>query len=194
MTDRQAFSIPSAWRGASRSGAWGRFVHALGGVDSGVWILAVAVFVCGAYYAWQVRPLEERVAQVMRQASALSRLPVSRNAGGNDPATQLAAFYATFPRVGDLPDAMQKLYDAAQHEGLVLERGDYRLVRERGERYVRYEISLPVKGAYPQLRRFLADAFSALPTLAVDEVQFTRPQIADALVECRLSLSLYLVE
>ncbi|MBI3523800.1 MAG: hypothetical protein HY066_04620 [Betaproteobacteria bacterium] len=189
--DRPAFKISSAWRWVS---AWGRFVHALGGVDPGVWILAAALFGCGAYYMWQVRPLEEQVVQVTRQASALNRVPVSRKLDGDDPAMQLAAFYDSFPRIGDSPNAMQTLYDAAQAEGLVLERGDYRLVRERGERYVRYEISLPVKAAYPQLRRFLSNALAALPTLAVDEVQFTRAQIADALVECRLSLSLYLVD
>ena len=194
MMDRPAFSISSAWRWASGSGGWGRFVHALGGADPDVWILAAALFGCGAYYMWQVRPLEEQVAQVMQQASVLSCLPVSRKLDGDDPAMQLAAFYDAFPRASDLPDAMQTLYDAAQAEGLVLERSDYRLVRERGERYVRYEISLPVKTTYPQLRRFLAKAFAALPTLAVDEVQFTRAQIADALVECRLSLSLYLID
>lgn len=192
--DRPAFKISSAWRWVSGGGAWARFARSLGGVDPGVWILAAALFGCGAYYTWQVRPLEEQVAQVMRQASVLNRLPVSRKLDGDDPAMQLAAFYDSFPRASDLPDAMQTLYDTAQAEGLVLERGDYRLVRERGQRYVRYEISLPVKTAYPQLRRFLAKAFAALPTLTVDEVQFTRSQIADALVECRLSLSLYLID
>lgn len=195
MTDRQAISILSVWRSATTSGALGRLSHALRGIDPGVWILVVTLLGGGSYYAWRVRPLEDQIGQTIRQASALSRLAHTGTGESNaDPAVRLAAFYESFPRAGDLPDAMQTLYDAAQTEGLVLERGDYRLVRESGERYVRYEISLPVKGAYPQLRRFLANAVAALPTLAVDEVQFTRPQIADALVECRLSLSLYLVK
>lgn len=194
MTNDATGSRMSAWRLTRHGSVWGRFVHALGSVDPGIWILTAALVGCGAYYAWQVRPLEEQVVQVKRQASVLNRLPDSGKLDGNDPTMQLAAFYAAFPRTSELPDAMQTLYDAAQAEELALERGDYRLVRERGQRHVRYEISLPVKGAYPQLRRFLANALAALPTLAVDEVQFSRPQIADALVECRLSLSIYLVE
>lgn len=193
MTNRPAFSTSSARQLAGKGGAWGRFTHALAGIDPGVWIIAAALLGCGVYYAWQVRPLEEQVVRVMQEALALNRLPVSRELDGNDPAMQLAAFYRSFPRTSDLPDAMQTLNDAAQAEGLILEHGDYRLVQEPRKSYVRYEISLPVKGAYPQLRRFLAKVFADLPTLAVDEVQFTRTQVADALVECRLSLSLYLV-
>lgn len=185
----------SAWRRTSHGGAWwGRLMYALAGVDPGAWMLAFALFACSIYYALQVRPLEVEVEGVRQQALALSRLPDSGTSDSDDPATRLAAFHAAFPHAGDLPDAMQTLYDNAQAEGLVLERGEYRMVQERGERYMRYEVSLPVKGTYPQLRRFLAKAVAALPTLAVDEVQFSRAQIADALVDCRLSLSLYLLE
>lgn len=182
-------------RPSDRAGQWvGRLIFTLGNVAPLVWGVLIMIAIIGGYYVLRVQPLEDRAAQLRRDAAALHRLPTLEQVAGEDPAGQLAAFYAGFPAVEEVPDAMETIFEALQAEGVTQDQGSFRLERKSNDRVARYEISLPVKGTYPQLRRFLAKVTAALPTLAVDDVQFARLQAGDALVECRLSLTLYLVD
>jgi len=57
---------------------------------------------------------------------------------------------------------------------------------------VRYQMTLPVKGEYPQIRKFLTDLPGALPAVALENVQFERQKIADPNVEAKIRLVLYM--
>ena len=56
----------------------------------------------------------------------------------------------------------------------------------------RYQILLPVRGSYPQLRRFLHALLGQLPAVVVEDVEFQRKKIADTDLTGRIRMTLYL--
>lgn len=57
---------------------------------------------------------------------------------------------------------------------------------------MRYEMILPVRGSYPQIRAFIADALEAVPAIALVDVIIKREDIKVGKLDVRLSMSLYL--
>jgi hypothetical protein len=51
---------------------------------------------------------------------------------------------------------------------------------------------LPVRGSYPQLRRFLHALLGQLPAVVVEDVEFQRKKIADTDLTGRIRMTLYL--
>ena len=107
---------------------------------------------------------------------------------------QLAQFYSVLPETSGavLADTLEKLYALGHAEALVLEQGSYRLASEASEPLARFDIVFPVKGSYPQLRRFMAKALRDIPALALESVSFNRQSIGDASVDAQLRFTLYL--
>jgi hypothetical protein len=88
--------------------------------------------------------------------------------------------------------ALRRLFDTAAKNGLELAQGEYRLnvVREAGLQ--RYQLSLPVAGAYPQIRAFVAEALNADPALALAAIKLRRDRIEDTGLEGLVNFTLYL--
>lgn len=101
-------------------------------------------------------------------------------------------FYAGLPSVDDQFLLMARLHKAAASNGLILERGDYKFAEEGGVPLVRYEIELPVKGDYAQIRRFVFAAMQDLPTLALKSISFGRQKSDEAQLNANVVLVLYL--
>jgi hypothetical protein len=105
---------------------------------------------------------------------------------------QLQNFYGFFPPLSTLPDWLERIYAAAEKNGVALDVGEYRLVQERGWRLARYQLTLPVKGSYGQIRGFVAQVLTEVPASALDEIGFRRDAVATDRVDVRLRLTLYL--
>lgn len=105
---------------------------------------------------------------------------------------QLEAFYGFFPPLSTLPDWLERIYAAAEKNGVALEVGEYRLVQERGWRLARYQLNLPVKGSYRQIRGFVAQVLTDVPAAALDEIGFRRDAVATERIDVRLRLTLYM--
>jgi len=105
---------------------------------------------------------------------------------------QLEAFYGFFPPLATLPDWLERIYAAAEKNGVALEIGEYRLVQERGWRLARYQLTLPVKGSYRQIRAFVAQVLTEVPAAALDEIGFRRDAAASDRIDVRLRLTLYM--
>lgn len=108
-------------------------------------------------------------------------------------AEQLATFHEFFPSVASLPDWLAVLNTAASRNGLLLENGEYALVApQAGERLARYEMSLPVKGTWPQLRGFVADLLDRIPAAALQDVTIERESVGAPRVEAKLVVVVWL--
>lgn len=105
---------------------------------------------------------------------------------------QLGTFYEFFPASATLPDWLDRVYAAADKRGVALERGEYKVVQERGWRLMRYQITLPVKGTYEQIRGFVADVLTQVPAAAVDEIGLKREGIGATVIEAQIKLTLFL--
>lgn len=104
----------------------------------------------------------------------------------------LQVFYDFFPRSDSSPFWINDLDKIARNRGMEVSRGDYRLVLEKEAKLARYEIQLPVRGSYPQLRAFIADALQAIPALALASVTIKRENIQTGRIDANLGMYLYL--
>jgi Tfp pilus assembly protein PilO len=108
------------------------------------------------------------------------------------PAQRAAAFQAQFPPADTLTDWLERIEAASARTGVVVERTDYRVSSEAPAGLARYQIALPVKGSYAQVRAFIAALLDAAPTLAVTDVDLKRDSIAAKTLDARLNVSVYL--
>ena len=85
--------------------------------------------------------------------------------------------------------AIDRIYALAAQERITLARGEYSLGVDPKTHLARYQILLPVRGSYPQLRRFLHALLGQLPAVVVEDVEFQRKKIADTDLTGRIRLN-----
>jgi hypothetical protein len=153
-------------------------------------VLGIAVLV-GLAAWWVAR--QQAMAMVQTRALLERRLaaPEARavpvpDRGGQDGRARLKAFDDYLLAHADIPTVVQDLIRLAEAEKLVLARGDYRPQADVQGGFLRYRMSLPVKGDAQAIRRFMQAALLAHRTLALEGVQFKRERIESASVEARL--------
>ncbi len=146
---------------------------------------------CGGFYLNAVAPVEERAA-----AERLALQSVARDASphrlvsANGSEEELRRFYELFPTPGQLTDEVQQLHRLARAAGLDLAQGEYRLER-RPTGLSAYRATLPVRGSYAQLRRFLSAVLSEMPTVSIDSLRFERRKSADTQLDAQLRVTLH---
>jgi hypothetical protein len=128
-------------------------------------------------------------AQADRARSTRATLPQDPVQRARDDA---AAFLAQLPEGDAALAAVQDLHQLAQTHGVQLASGEYRLVPESGQRWQRYQITLPAQGSELALRRWMADALERWPSLALDDWSAAREQASQEAVQARVRWSFYL--
>jgi hypothetical protein len=108
------------------------------------------------------------------------------------PQRQLDDFRSKLPSQPQATVAIDKIYALAAQERITLARGEYSLGIDPKTHLARYQILLPVRGSYPQLRRFLHALLGQLPAVVVEDVEFQRKKIADTDLNGRIRMTLYL--
>jgi len=53
-------------------------------------------------------------------------------------------------------------------------------------------MSLPLKGEYQAMRRFLSDLRAEIPIVSLEQVQFERQKVGDPLVDAKVRLVIFL--
>lgn len=141
-----------------------------------------------------VQPKTAQLAE-LKQANQSLKTRIAQAAREGIPATgsqdDLTRFYGFF----DGPATTQwldKLYAAAAAQDLVLTQGEYRMTPDRTGKLARYQITLPVKGSYVQIRRFVAQVLSEVPVAALEDISFKRETIGTAQLEAHIKLTLFL--
>jgi hypothetical protein len=153
-------------------------------------LLGIAgLLLCISFYLSGVRPAEqelsaERLAGEQLRTRTLAQ-PVST---GRE--AELRRFYGLFPPAAALADQLGMLYGMAQQNGLQVDAGDYRL-EPHGQSLLWYRVTLPMHGAYPQLRAFVAATLQGIPTASLDALQFERKKIGDPALDAQVRLTLY---
>jgi hypothetical protein len=159
---------------------------------SGVLGLGLLAFIVGFYFS-AFRPEQMRLEELRTQVSQLE--DIRSRAAREEPKTpsdKLNAFYGSLPPSNHIADLLRKVYGAADQQALKLEQGEYRAVRGSVSRLTDYQLILPVKGTYPQVRKFVAAALTEVPNLSLDSIQFERQKVGDSTVDAKVKLVLYL--
>jgi Tfp pilus assembly protein PilO len=87
---------------------------------------------------------------------------------------------------------IERLYHLARAERISLARGEYALGVDPKTQLARYQIVLPVRGSYPQIRGFLNALLSQLPTVVLEDLELQRPRIGERELTGRVRMTLYL--
>ena len=156
----------------------------------GIALLVVAAALVGSV----VVPQQERVSELEQEIESLRRAPATETEVALPESQELSVekFYRSLPQSATTPDWLQRIFDAASTNGVVLEQGEYILLSNPNAKLEQYRIVFPLKGTYPQLRKFTAGALEAVPALALESLLFKREKIADGSVDAKITFLLYL--
>ena len=171
-------------------------------------LLGLAVILgCGLFYASKVMPINDQILEYNEsiQQAKLSNaeqknlsIPI-KNVPQQITNDDITKFYARFPDGASLPKWLSLISESAVKQGLLLNRGDYKLTQIKSTpikstlgQLSRYEIVLPVTGQYSQIRQFIAQVLYQMPALALSEMQIKRENTLSPTVEARLLFVLML--
>jgi len=151
-------------------------------------LLAAAIF-----FVVELMPAESSLTQLKAQyVSGQVEQAQRKDTVVLTPAQQLAAFYRDFPQDKIIPDVLSQVYKVAQNQKLPLELGEYAMTKLPGARLDQFRITLPIKGSYLQLRKFLAEVLQAQPALSLQSLTMRREKIAMDGVDARVVLVLFM--
>lgn len=161
------------------------------GVTGLVFIAAVAAS-GPIWLQWRHAGLRLEEAQhALQVAEAQNPALEQQNPGDVDVGRQrLQEFDQLLPAHDHIPDTLQDIFRLADTEGLTLQRGDYKVEPDDQGGFVRYRMTLPVKGDAQAIYRFIRSALEAHKTLALDSIQFRRERIESRDVEARIQWEL----
>jgi len=146
-----------------------------------------------AFYFSAFRPEQMRLSELRFEVAKLS--DARARASAREPVSivdKLDAFYRDFPPSGHVSDSLKKIFAAADEQAITLEQGEYRAVRDSVGRLSHYRVILPLKGTYPQIRKFVASALAQVHSLSLESIQFERQKVGDPSVEAKVKLVMYM--
>ena len=153
------------------------------------------------FFLVAVLPRQEESKALMAEAEALeTRIRMELSAGSGSPRRRLQgdqalpAFYAFFPTLDSSPFWIGELVRIAGERGVEISGTEYRMVREKDLKLARYEMMVPVRGNYSQLRGFIADALHTVPAMALVDVVIRREGVHAEFLEANIKFNLYLGE
>jgi hypothetical protein len=170
-----------------------RLRHELGTMG----LASLAVLAASLVFAFSVlQPLEARSRDLERalaarvQDSASADAAHARNA---TPTARMAGFYRFLGTERKAVDWLEAIYAAGEKSGVRLRSAEYR-IRDTGTRIERYEVRLPLRGNYTEIRSYLDTVLLDVPVLSLDEVKFKRELASDAEIEAELGFTLHLLK
>ncbi len=108
------------------------------------------------------------------------------------PQASLNAFYSFLPDETEATSLLGVLLYLSDANELSAAKAVYALIPSKQAPFSRYQINLPVRGTYVEIRTFVNQALNALPTLALNEISFVRQDINSDEVEANLRFTLFL--
>lgn len=160
---------------------------------AGVCGFALLVF-SACFLLASVQPLEEEVRMLSARAARLQSGRAAIAPAAADPAAEIEALLNDLPSIEKAPDFVAILHAQAREHQLVLESGEYHVIRDGEARLTRYQVRFPLKGDYVQIRSFVAAAMDRIPSMSLEEFSIRRNSIATREVEARVQFGLLFAE
>jgi hypothetical protein len=152
----------------------------------GLWVLVLM------YYFSVAHPASSRLDELHSEAASLDRLTHAASGKSASVSEQLSAFHEFFPKSKQSPELLGKIYSAASGLGVALGQGEYRMARDHSGKLLRYEVNFPVRAEYLQIRKFLNQMLSDIPSASLDNVSFHRRSISSPVLDSQIKLTIYL--
>ncbi len=121
------------------------------------------------------------------------RIQTSRASGKSDETApaRLNRFMGSIPGRSELPRIVGKVFLLAGTAQLTLERGRYELSPMRNGHLAQYRMSFPIKGRYPDIRRFIDSVMATVPSAALDGLRVERKTVGDESVSADLRFAVF---
>lgn len=100
-------------------------------------------------------------------------------------------FYRLLPAQNETNNKISIILTAATNAGLVMEKVEYDQPLTHSP-IAQYQIKLPLKGSYVQIRQFINEVLNNLPTIALDDITMWRDDITTDVLQTRIQFTLYL--
>ncbi len=155
---------------------------------------AIALAIVAVAFNFHVLRPAQRELTILQRESAVLRVQHRLNGSveKENPRLQLVHFYESFPSGASAPNWLGRIHAAAEDNHLELMQGDYRVIRKRNEQLAQYQMILPVKGSYPDIRNFINAVLSDLPSISLDQIAFERQKIGESSVQATVRLTLFM--
>ena len=156
--------------------------------------VVLALLAAAMFFAF-ILPSGERLKRLESQAAELQirQKSAQANPAAAPPAESgLSAFYQSLPPEQSATALLDRIYRSASKASLQLAHGEYKFTREKAGHVGGYQVILPVRGSYVQVRRFIAKVLNGVPTAALDGVSFRRETIGGADLEAKIQFTIYL--
>lgn len=145
------------------------------------------------FYFSTLRPAQEDLAALqdrLERMEARGRADVAVRSSVEP--SRMDQFMEFFPPLDTAPRWLKQLYSIAEREKLELLTGTYRVSEDPALPLARYTISLPVRGSYTQIRRFIAATLTEVQIASLEGVVLKRDKVSDSTVEASVILTLHL--
>lgn len=153
--------------------------------------------ICLALYFSTVQPAQQRLDTARLSAISLhdriSRASQALSDSERPIDQQLATFYQIFPGERDSTEWIGKIAAIAKRDGLALQQVDYKSDRDKNGKLIRFQMSLPLTGEYPTIRKFLSELQAQIPIASLEQIQFERQSVGSSLVNANVRLVIFLV-
>ncbi|MCK6407031.1 MAG: type II secretion system protein M [Rhodocyclaceae bacterium] len=159
-------------------------------------LLALLLLCAAAFLHLHRIPQHEQAAEAAERRGAAAERALRRLAGeqrqvDDSPAAGRARLLGRYPEELALNATLAQLLDLAQRHGLDPLTGDYRLTVAKEGPLMQYVLTLPLKGDYPSLRRFLAALRSEHPGVAIDDLALRRDALGGTALDTQLRLIVF---
>jgi Tfp pilus assembly protein PilO len=165
-----------------------RLPHELGPLG----LASLLVLVALGIFQWLVLgPMQARNAELQERVAR--QAPAAQEGAPASTQDKVAAVYDFLRKDQQTTDWLATLYGIGAATGVQLKSASYRTQPAEG-RIVRYEITLPLAGSYPQIREFLRRSLAEIPVLSLDQVNLKRENRNDGALNAELRLTLHMVK
>lgn len=155
-------------------------------------IVAVLVLAGATILHFVAVPQAEARRNASQRALAALRSAPAEGSPSRDLAGRYADIRAQLASSEDRGDLLKALFKIAAEAGVTLAQADYRLQPDPDCSCQQLQITLPVRGTYPQARAFIDAALAGVASLSLDELSLRRENVKNPSVEARLKLTLFL--
>ena len=176
--------VQLCWQGA-RLGVTGK-------IGLGLIVIAIIFFMSTVLPQDRaLKALKQRAETIKSQSTLLmqSKYGVDKKISGDQ---ALKIFYDFFPRIDSSPFWIGELVRVAKKHNVEINGSEFHMTLGKGSRLARYEMVLPIRGRYPQIRAFIADALQSVPAMAIMGINIKRKSVKSTQLEVGLRVNLYL--
>ena len=151
------------------------------------------LLVAAALHTFALAPLEEETAFIHKKVAAAQPKTAkqNRNYYSLDHQKELGEFFESLPDEEGVTDILATIARVAEASKLELKQAEYQL-DDKNAKFMEYKIVYPVQGEYASIRFFVFRVLSDHPAIALDQLNFKRDKVNDALLKAEIKFTLFL--